>query len=262
VNREDQKPDASNINKDYELPATVLDPNPAPTSPPSENAKRRPKQTKTFLQRLRKPIPILTVVIALAAIAQVVVTRWQLNEMKSGSAQTDKLIEQATKQSEAAVKSAQAAQAALALARENFRQDQRPYITLGPAGSGAKIELVPAGEYAGRLSVELYLANFGKSPGMEIARDARLAIGSSSGKQIRLHPAIDQRGRIIAPGDQRVSIYAYSEEVVSKETFNDIVAGNVILIAYGHIEYTDLLSEPRPRYLSEFCTGIVQHKGG
>jgi hypothetical protein len=179
-----------------------------------------------------------------------------LGEMVKQSTAMGNTLGEARKQTGFAETSANAAQKALDLTRENFRRAERPYITLAPAGFQGRMELVSTGEHAGHLSVTLALSNYGKSPGVEIGRDARIAIGSAAGKQIRLHRATDTRGRIIPPGD-KPTIYAYSEEVVSEQMFNDIRAGKVLVIAYGHVAYTDLLSEPRPNYISEFCTGIL-----
>ena len=187
---------------------------------------------------------------------QLNVMQGQLDQMKNSSTQTDALIREASKQSKAATDAAAIAHDALKLSRDQFREDQRPYITLGPAGSSGRIELVASGDHMGHISVELSLANYGKSPGVEIARDARLAVGSTDGRQIRWHKAPDQRGRIIPPGD-KPSIYAYSDGPIDQKTFSDIIAGKVLLIAYGHVEYTDLLAEPRPVYSSDFCTGMI-----
>jgi hypothetical protein len=174
----------------------------------------------------------------------------------------DRTYTEIQKQTRAAQDSASAAgnavisaRDALALNRENFRKDERPYIALiltGAAGAGVIPE---TGEHAGHLIIEFKLTNYGKSPGIEIGNDARIAIGSVSAKRIRLHPLTDLRTAIVPP-TEKPSIYAYSDEPVSSEAMNEIRAGKLLAIVYGHIEYTDLLAEPRPVYITEFCIGL------
>jgi hypothetical protein len=162
----------------------------------------------------------------------------------------------AEKSASGAVGAAHSAQDAIALTKQNFRYDERPYIALAPAGDVGNVRIVQAGEHAGHLAVEVHLNNYGKSPAMELGRDARLAIGTQDSRHIALHPATDSRGRIIPTGNFPNSIYAYSDKTVTTEELHSIQAGNVLVIFYGHIDYTDLFDEPRPRYLTEFCTGI------
>lgn len=187
---------------------------------------------------------------------RLVVEKWALIGLAAAFAATCFQLWEIRKQTTSIGQTLDAAREANKLTMQTFRIDQRPFIALSPAGTTGKVGIPQVGAHAGHLVVELHLANYGKSPGIEIARDARLAIGSDAAKQIRLHPATDRRGRIIPPGD-KPSLYAYSDAIVSRQTLNDILAGKVLLIAYGHIEYSDLLSEPRPKYFSEFCTGIL-----
>lgn len=83
-----------------------------------------------------------------------------------------------------------------------------------------------------------------------------MAIGPDAAKHIRLHEATDRRGRIIPPGDHP-SVYAYSDQPTDQTVLNSILSGTTLLIIYGHVEYTDILSEPRPGYVSEFCLGVT-----
>lgn len=162
----------------------------------------------------------------------------------------------AKKQRDASLTANATAQTAIDQARVQFRQDERPYVALQPAGAHGRAELVKRGEHSGHFVVEIHLANYGRSPAIEIGRDARLAIGSEAGKEIKLHAAVDQRGRIIPPGDHP-SIFAYSDDPIGPDEFRKIMTAKRLVIFYGHIDYTDLLSEPRPMYKTEFCTGIL-----
>jgi hypothetical protein len=109
---------------------------------------------------------------------------------------------EAQRTANAAIHANELAQQALDNAKAQFRTDQRPYVTLAPAGDVGKVGVVSEGEHAGHLAVEVHLENYGRSPGIETARDARIAIGSKAAKRIRLHEATDRRGRIIPPGDK------------------------------------------------------------
>ena len=204
---------------------------------------------------------IFTVLIFATNVAYVIVSTLQFNILKQTLKDTETAGAIGTNQTWQAIGNinwlAQTMSGSLNLARDNFRVDQRPYITLGPAGTEGKIQIIQNGDHAGHLSIDIQLGNFGKSPGIEIGRDARIAVGSAAGRHIRLHDATDRRGRIIPPGDHP-TIYAYSDEPFTPEMFGEFTSGNLLLILYGHIEYTDLLGEPRAIYVSEFCTGMVQ----
>jgi len=155
-----------------------------------------------------------------------------------------------------ATDAATTAQKSLNQVRDEFRRDQRPYITMAPTGSTIQMELAQTGDHAGRLAVRLQLNNYGKSPGIEIGRDARIAIGTEAARRIRIYEATDRRGRIIRPGDKPF-VNAYSDRSITPQMFNNIRLGNLLIIAYGHVEYTDLLAQPRPNYSSEFCFGLL-----
>ena len=181
----------------------------------------------------------------------------QVATMNDTLAQIKEQTGYARTSSEEAIKSARAAQEALAMARENFRKDERPYIALNPVGTQGRAQIVPSGEHAGHLSMEFQLTNYGKSPGVETARDARIAIGEGAARRISLHEPSATLTRIIPPND-KPAIFAYSDDPVTPQIFDDIAAGRTIAIIYGHIEYTDLLlSEPQSTYLTEFCVPIV-----
>ncbi len=155
-----------------------------------------------------------------------------------------------------ASRAAAAAETANTDARDRFRRDERPYITMNPTGSMGSLGIVSVGPNAGHLRLEFELMNYGRSPGIEIGRDGRIAIGSQQAEQIKLDASTDRLTRIIPPGDKQ-KIAAYSVGTVSKDTFRNILGGKTLVVIYGHVEYTDTLAEPRPTYLSEFCTPVV-----
>jgi hypothetical protein len=238
------------------LPSDVKS-NLPPAKQQTEQSENKGKKFFDYIKDdYKKPMVWIEIIALIVLICYTRYAGQQVNVMNKTLKEIRKQTVFAEQAAKSATDAAETAQRALKLNREQFRQDERPYLTLAPAGSEGRLELVTSGEHAGHLSVELHLANYGKSPSVEIARDARLAIGSTAGKQIKLHKAIDLRGRIIPPAD-RPSIYAYSDGPVSQQMFNDIVAHKLLLIAYGHIEYTDLLGEPHPIYTSEFCVGII-----
>lgn len=109
--------------------------------------------------------------------------------------------------------------------------------------------------------MQFQFTNYGKSPAIEIGRDARIAVGIKEVRSIRLHSPAETLIRIIPPNDKPL-VFAYSDSLVTPEMFNDIRAGKIITVLYGHIEYTDLLSDPRPKYETEFCTPVVSPTEG
>ena len=224
---------------------------------PSDGEKKKQESTQAKAHGLHKIAVVVNAVVALATTAAFGAAVWYAciaeGQRKIMSGQLEKMdlaLKESAKQTEYAKNS-------LEVAKDNFRRDERPYIALGPAGDTGNLHSVQTGVNAGHVGVEIHLGNYGKSPGIEIARDARLAIGANEARRIGLRDPTDRRGRIIPPND-RPSLYAYSDRPVTQAELNEIMAGHVLVILYGHIDYTDLFSEPKPRYVTEFCTGILQ----
>jgi hypothetical protein len=171
----------------------------------------------------------------------------------------DSLIE-VRKQTGYARDAADAAQKGLLLARENFRDDERPYVALVPGVAG-KLELVSSGPHAGHLRMEGQLSNYGKSPAIESKRDAHFAIGKEAASEVRWRPAPLTYYRILSAGD-KTAFEAYSDRIVTMEEFNALISGAVPAIIYGHVEYGDVFGDPSRVYESSFCAGIVASKPG
>jgi hypothetical protein len=218
-----------------------------------------PRAGRPHVNWAEKVMACVTVAILIVGATQAYIYWKQSELMQDSLSQNERSIILGQGQIKVSSRSAAAADTANQNAKNQFRADERPYITLAGAGDVGKVSIATAGEHAGHLAVEIHLTNYGKSPGIETARDARLAIGSNAGKQITLHEAKDRRGRIIPPG-ARPSIYAYSDGPVNQQMFDDMVAGKMLVIAYGHIDYTDILGDPRPQYSSEFCGAILANR--
>jgi len=92
----------------------------------------------------------------------------------------------------------------------------------------------------------------------ETARDAHVAVGLTAASEVRFRQATEGQVRIIPTGD-RPLLYAYSDAALTPQMLNEFSAGTLLLIVYGHIEYTDFFSQPRPNYVTEFCTGLVHN---
>jgi Flp pilus assembly protein TadG len=215
--------------------------------PEGAEAKRRAEYDRTQRRdRVRLLVEWLTF-FAVVFYGYMAVRQWR--EQISARRQAQSAVE-------AAVRAANAAETANTNAKEQFRADERPYIAIAPAGDTTKIWIVASGEHKGHLAVEIHISNYGKSPAIEIGRDARIAVGSAAAKQIRLHRATDRLVRITPPGS-KPSVFAYSDDIVDQQIFNDISAGKVLVVIYGHIDYTDMLGQPRIQYLSEFCGQIL-----
>src|ERR1019366_4589782 len=124
----------------------------------------RVKRAEWLMIGLTSGIVALTLGLVVVGILQWRVMSGQLGEMKSGGVDTHDLVQAAKTQAAANVQqvgsfAAQTltAQNLLKLTRDQFRQDERPYITMAPAGSAGSSELVASGEHAGQLAVRLSL---------------------------------------------------------------------------------------------------------
>lgn len=163
------------------------------------------------------------------------------------------LAEQSAK---AATGAAKTAQDALNASAVQFRYDQRPYIAIAPVGQVASFTVSQVGPHSGHLMMEFHLKNYGKSPALEFTRDARIAVGEDDWKRMRTQNQVAKYERIIPPGDTP-SIFAYSDRTMSPQLLSDIQAGRVPVIIFGHVEYTDIFGDPKPMYMTAFCTPMA-----
>lgn len=214
--------------------------------PHSIEVQTSPKDKKTGREWYKLVIETLTL-LGVLAYATITVRMWR--EMIFTRHQAQAAVE-------AAGRAANAAETANSNAKQQFRIEERPYVALAPAGDTARVSIVQAGEHKGHLEAEIHISNYGKSPAIELARDARIAVGSAACKRLKIHAPDDRLQRIIPPGD-KPSIFAYSDEAVNPQILSQVSSGTLLIIVYGHIDYTDTLSEPRPQYSSEFCGAIL-----
>jgi len=156
-----------------------------------------------------------------------------------------------------AQKAATTAQDTLNTTKSQFRDDQRPYMWITESQSQLQqlLQVVASGPHTGHMSFDFILQNFGKSPAIILAYDARIVIGEVEIRRMRPHAATDHYQRIAPPGDKS-GITAFSERTVTPQEFRQVTTGTVPAIVFGHIEYTDALGEPKPSYISAFCIPI------
>ncbi len=167
----------------------------------------------------------------------------------------DRTLHEVQKQTRAATDAATAAQDSLKLAKESFRQDQRPYVAL----PGQFTNQPAFGVHEGRLRAMLPIQNYGKSPAIQGRYFGRIAIGDSQIEQLNFGSrAIDEIG-IVPPGIQPpIAIYSDPLDPSSVNQTPQAIAGSRPIIMYGRIDYTDMFPAPKPRYALYFCMSIVQ----
>jgi hypothetical protein len=149
------------------------------------------------------------------------------------------------KQSGYAEVSSGAAQEALKLARENFRQDERPYIALSELPPGTP-NSGKVGIHEGRVRVLLPIQNYGRSPAIDTASFGKVAIGNDQIQRINFDLPTSQDIGIVPPG-LFPPISAFSEPVSSPDDMKQP------MVIYGRIDYTDIFASPKPRYSLFFC---------
>jgi hypothetical protein len=142
---------------------------------------------------------------------------------------------------------------ALATSKDQFRQDQRPYVWLAPGIPFGSVELVPSGIYAGHLGMPFVFQNYGKSPGIDVRVDAHIAVGIDAWRKVRWQDIPRKDGSIMPTNDRRQG-FAYSDDQVDDVILRQVKSGHMPFIIFGHFEYTDMYNEPVKTYSSEFCT--------
>jgi hypothetical protein len=148
------------------------------------------------------------------------------------------------------------AQKAIDAARDNFRQDQRPYLGIDPVRRIEAPDRETNGPQKGHLRATINFVNFGKSPAVRIGSDAHLVFGDQATTMTRI-PWSDtkEHGGITEPTEPQF-IYAYSDERISDESLLALKHGRLPWMLFGHFEYGDIFGEPPLTYITEFCVGF------
>jgi hypothetical protein len=150
-------------------------------------------------------------------------------------------------------------QQALDNSRTQFREEQRPYIWFAPSNHMDAPQLVSNGPHKGQLAVLFRFTNFGKSPGIDVREDARVAFGSNAGNAVSWREIASKHGSLAPPGDIGFNV-AYSEGTLNSEETKAFQSGTLPVVIFGHFEYTDLYVAPPISYTSEFCFGSARGK--
>jgi len=151
-------------------------------------------------------------------------------------------------------------QDALTQSKNQFRQDQRPYVWLL---GGHMVDMPPAivadGERKGKVGAAYHFANYGKSPALEVRSEGQIAIGDKECSELKEGTIASGPGEFIPPGDNTYQSarfnYAYSDIIPTQEVVNGMAAGDIPVVVFGHFEYTDG-QIPKRTYIGDFCTMI------
>ena len=207
---------------EYERPGQLIISHIPNTRQPREEAKdptNKPQVSrwKRKLKRWTKPMRLFTLGLLVVASLQWWVTLGQLEEMRSDSKQTDRLIEETKKLAKAAKEAADAAvesnrlgrasltatlaqgQRALKTSIETSRLDQRPWITFARFSLSSEL-----GE-GKEIYVESWVQNTGKTPAVDQAGQSALYIWPTEPPATNFTiPGASQMG-ILAPGTINLS---------------------------------------------------------
>jgi hypothetical protein len=201
----------------------------------------------------------------------------QLYEMIEGGKQTDKLVDYAKTQSQAAKeidqagkdfaksaeginlasqistsalqKTATYGERSIDLANEHFRQEERPYLWI----SSMEAPQFVAGDKA---KWNFHFANFGRSPAVGVLGRVQIVFGPGGDKKMhadlfsQIHIVNQKDGGFIPTGDQTNWTTAQSDEILTVEDVKYITDNDAGMVFFAHFEYFD--SGGR-KYDSEFC---------
>lgn len=144
-------------------------------------------------------------------------------------------------------------QQALANSKDQFRQDERPYVwitnDIGP------FALVPhgPGNTSDKLTFPIRFMNYGKSPAIHVQTDMRIAIGQDAWKSIDWKAFSADQGTILPAGKIDFNS-AFSAAPITPQFFQRISTPGIVeyVEVLGHIQYWGTDGTP---YSSDFCLG-------
>ncbi len=181
------------------------------------------------------------------------IARLQKDTMNDTLTETRKQTGFAEKSSKGAADAASSAQDALKLARDNFRQDQRPYVWLrNDLLFPTHIEATKDGKVTDRRAIwDWHYTNYGKTPALHVRFISKMNIGENAGKEgRRLGPIPSSTGTPLPPGKDDFSAAISPTAITNEELIRLINGYDGSVIVYGRIEYTDGGGTP---YETGFC---------
>jgi hypothetical protein len=154
----------------------------------------------------------------------------------------DATFAEVQKQTKAAVESASAAQNALAQARDQFREDRRPYIWLTKTGLGAPMFIPNIRDpRTGQVVWDWHYTNYGKTPALDIRYTHYMKLGERSYAKSNAAPSGGSVGAPLPPDKDDFSTVVSVPGITPAE-FNELMApghlGNSVSVKI-HITYTD-----------------------
>lgn len=211
---------------------------------------------ESLLDRIRKSdrwMIVLTAVIALTGILgwwvtweQLDILKGQLNEMRTGGTQTEKVITEMNRIAASMEESAKQSKTALEYTIEKSRLDQRAWLTV----KAAKVRHIIATGNVPMVAIELH--NSGQSPALRTRMDQHVSFIMSKLPEGPM-PSIS-RG-----GDESIGVVGPDSSVVSDFIMNDpltealmthLKSGKWSIITYGKATYFDIF---KVEHQTSFC---------
>jgi hypothetical protein len=162
------------------------------------------------------------------------------------------------RQTPAVQQSAMAAQDAIRQARDQFRQDQRPYVWLtNDIGPFARVSLSAGANKSpldGRLAFNFHFTNYGKSPAVRLTEQSRIVLGKSAETVFPAWRNLPTDSGSVLPPGKVDSNTAFSDAPFEPSILATILAPGPYdpVIVHGILRYFDLYGT---EYKSEFCIG-------
>ena len=162
-------------------------------------------------------------------------------------------------QARSAAKSVQAAQDSIQLAKDQFAQDQRPYVAMSYDPKLApNFSVVPATEIglAGHIACTFHFKNYGKSPAVRLHTLSYISTTPRAEEDIHWKP-INENVGVLLPPTSEVFNTAYSADANDQDAIASLYAKDLsgikkLIIIHILFVYYDQASH---RYTSEFCFG-------
>jgi hypothetical protein len=158
-------------------------------------------------------------------------------------------------------RSAAIAQQALTQAREQFRQDQRPYVWLTNNLGGPTLFVPPRSSTSeGYVAWPWHYTNYGKTPAYNVHFNGTMYIGDQASTRKHIY----ERSKMAAPlppGKDDFSTAVYNRSKVSLQDFQRLMGADGLIVVFGHFDYTDAFRDKK--YETGFCflhlaTGAVE----
>ena len=246
VDANQDRAQADHMNSDERAPSrsdAAAEPRPAPSSAASAENSQEPPAPPWWKFWRGPPETVLAKATVLLAIATAL-----LAGIAAGQAWILATTDASTrKAADAAVTSAQTAQAALKTAQENFRKEQRPIVWLNDLGTPTFIPNRKTADGTGQIVWSWHFTNYGRSPALHMSFDHFMRIENATEGS---YGSVGPSAAAPVPTHKDNFATVVSRPGISLDEFNRLFGTDEAIGVAGEISYFDAYGG---KYQTTFC---------